>query len=248
MNEQKVAFSRLSFIPHVLAVSAGMTWYVHGIFLEKINELSFWTYVWGPGLEQLEPRKWASWTMSGLVFLMAFEMFRRFDWFFQPIPGETNSPPDEKEAQHGDVRSKDDQGRSEERQRQRKERKRRQEERKLERDRKREEEKAQREKDREQALREKAERAASARAQKVREAAEQAIREEDREVELKHGKALGLQGKLTPEEIKKKYRELMTQYHPDKVRGMGDEIRDVAERKAKEINEAYDYFRKKYDL
>ena len=40
----------------------------------------------------------------------------------------------------------------------------------------------------------------------------------------------------------------MTQYHPDKVRNMGDEIREVAERKAKEINEAYDYFRKKYDL
>ena len=31
----------------------------------------------------------------------------------------------------------------------------------------------------------------------------------------------------------------MTQYHPDKVRSMGDEIREVAERKAKEINEAY---------
>ena len=79
------------------------------------------------------------------------------------------------------------------------------------------------------------------------EAAEEAIQEEDRKVESGHGKALGLQGKLTPDEIKKKYRELMTQYHPDKVRSMGDEIREVAERKAKEINEAYDYFRKKYD-
>ena len=97
-------------------------------------------------------------------------------------------------------------------------------------------------------LREKAERAASARAQRVRETAEEAILEEDREIEIEHGKALDLKGKLTPEEIKKRYRELMTQYHPDKVRSMGDEIREVAERKAKEINEAYDYFRKKYDL
>jgi DnaJ-domain-containing protein 1 len=97
-------------------------------------------------------------------------------------------------------------------------------------------------------VRKRVRKAAEERARKVSEAAEEANREEDRKVELRHGKALGLEGKLTPDEIKKKYRQLMTQYHPDKVLGMGDEIREVAERKAKEINEAYDYFRKKYDL
>jgi hypothetical protein len=29
---------------------------------------------------------------------------------------------------------------------------------------------------------------------------------------------------------------------------MGPEIKEVAEKKAKEINEAYEYFRKKFDL
>jgi len=45
--------------------------------------------------------------------------------------------------------------------------------------------------------------------------------------------------------IKTLYRKRIAQYHPDKVLAMGPEIREVAEQKAKEINEAYEYFRTK---
>jgi DnaJ like chaperone protein len=34
------------------------------------------------------------------------------------------------------------------------------------------------------------------------------------------------------------------QYHPDKVSHLGDEFRTGAEEKMKEINQAYDYFKK----
>ena len=46
--------------------------------------------------------------------------------------------------------------------------------------------------------------------------------------------------------IKSVYRKKIAQYHPDKVAAMGPEIRQVAEQKAKEINEAYEHFRKKF--
>ena len=45
-------------------------------------------------------------------------------------------------------------------------------------------------------------------------------------------------------QIKQTYRRAIAQYHPDKVSALGPEIREVAENKAKEINHAYEYFRK----
>jgi len=47
-----------------------------------------------------------------------------------------------------------------------------------------------------------------------------------------------------PEEIKAAYRRMMSLYHPDRVDGLGLELRTVAERRAKEINEAYATARK----
>lgn len=44
----------------------------------------------------------------------------------------------------------------------------------------------------------------------------------------------------TAAEIKYSYRTLMSQYHPDKVATLGDELKTVAERKSKEINVAYE--------
>jgi len=41
------------------------------------------------------------------------------------------------------------------------------------------------------------------------------------------------------EEIKKAYRELANKYHPDKVHHLGDEFRELAEQRFKEIEEAY---------
>jgi DnaJ like chaperone protein len=37
------------------------------------------------------------------------------------------------------------------------------------------------------------------------------------------------------------------QYHPDKVGHLGEEFKRVAEEKMKEINMAYDFFKKKYN-
>lgn len=41
------------------------------------------------------------------------------------------------------------------------------------------------------------------------------------------------------EEIKKAYRRLASQYHPDKVQHLGEDIQALAEKRFKEIQEAY---------
>jgi len=41
------------------------------------------------------------------------------------------------------------------------------------------------------------------------------------------------------EEIRQAYRSLISQYHPDKVAGLGDELKALAERKSAQINGAY---------
>ena len=43
------------------------------------------------------------------------------------------------------------------------------------------------------------------------------------------------------EEIRAAYLKLISEYHPDKVAALGKEIREVAERKSKEINVAYSF-------
>lgn len=53
-------------------------------------------------------------------------------------------------------------------------------------------------------------------------------------------KVLGLDSSATDEEIKKAYRRLAMKYHPDKVEGMGDEVKRNAEAQFREINEAYE--------
>ncbi len=56
---------------------------------------------------------------------------------------------------------------------------------------------------------------------------------------------LGLEPGADSDTIKKAYRKLSMKYHPDKVRHLGEEFRSVAEGKMKEINAAYDYFKKR---
>lgn len=55
---------------------------------------------------------------------------------------------------------------------------------------------------------------------------------------------LGLEPSTDMESVKKAYRKLCMQFHPDKVSHLGDEFKAVAEEKMKEINQAYDYFKK----
>ncbi|MBW1945531.1 MAG: DnaJ domain-containing protein [Deltaproteobacteria bacterium] len=50
---------------------------------------------------------------------------------------------------------------------------------------------------------------------------------------------LGVGRDTSPEEIKRAFRRLANKYHPDKVSHMGDEFRELAERRFKEIQEAY---------
>jgi hypothetical protein len=50
---------------------------------------------------------------------------------------------------------------------------------------------------------------------------------------------LGVRRNATSEQIKQAYRQLANQYHPDKVIHLGEEFRELAEKRFKEIQEAY---------
>jgi uncharacterized membrane protein YkvA (DUF1232 family) len=50
---------------------------------------------------------------------------------------------------------------------------------------------------------------------------------------------LGLEKNASPEEIKIAYKNLANQYHPDKVLHLGEEFRELAEIRFKEIQKAY---------
>ncbi len=63
-----------------------------------------------------------------------------------------------------------------------------------------------------------------------------------------YGKILGLKGKVTKKEIRKQYLKLIALYHPDKVAGLGEELIELAEKKTKEINIAYEWLKKKYNF
>jgi DnaJ like chaperone protein len=51
---------------------------------------------------------------------------------------------------------------------------------------------------------------------------------------------LGVSADASMEEIRKAYQHRIAEYHPDKVAALGAELRELAERKSKEINLAYD--------
>ncbi len=68
---------------------------------------------------------------------------------------------------------------------------------------------------------------------------------ETRENDVHFYAVLGLEPGADMETIKKSYRQLSMKYHPDKVSHLGDEFKTVAEEKMKEINAAYDFFKRK---
>jgi len=63
-----------------------------------------------------------------------------------------------------------------------------------------------------------------------------------------YGKVLGLVGQIKKEDIVKRYKELVIKYHPDKVSHLGEEFQLLAEIKIKEINSAFDYLKKRYNI
>jgi preprotein translocase subunit Sec63 len=51
-------------------------------------------------------------------------------------------------------------------------------------------------------------------------------------------------GPGTEDELRKAYKALIVQYHPDKVAHLAAEFRELAERRTRQINEAYDLAQK----
>jgi len=72
--------------------------------------------------------------------------------------------------------------------------------------------------------------------------------EEEAEKARYYGEIFNLQGKVTKDDIRKRYRELMKTYHPDKMTHAKESEKKAAEEKVKKINEAYEYFKKKYGI
>ena len=57
-------------------------------------------------------------------------------------------------------------------------------------------------------------------------------------------KILGVDPNASDEEVKKAYREMAKKNHPDLVSNLGDEVRQAAEKKFQEINQAYETIKK----
>lgn len=85
-------------------------------------------------------------------------------------------------------------------------------------------------------------------AEEPRGSAEDARSRDYEDPETRYAKVLDLPRNFTAPEIKERFRQLIAQYHPDKVSHLGPDLRDMANRKTREILEAYDYFRVKYNL
>ena len=53
-------------------------------------------------------------------------------------------------------------------------------------------------------------------------------------------KILEVDKSATDDEVKKAYRRMAMKYHPDKVEGLGEEVKRNAEAQFREINDAYE--------
>jgi DnaJ-domain-containing protein 1 len=51
---------------------------------------------------------------------------------------------------------------------------------------------------------------------------------------------LGVEPEASPEQIRRAYQKMMHEYHPDRVANAASELRQLAEKRSKEINAAYE--------
>ena len=59
---------------------------------------------------------------------------------------------------------------------------------------------------------------------------------------------LGVAPRVSDEELEQAYRRRMSEYHPDRVANAAKEIRDMADQRAREINQAYDRIKRERGL
>ena len=57
-------------------------------------------------------------------------------------------------------------------------------------------------------------------------------------------KALGIESSATDEEIKKAYRRMAMKYHPDKLTGLGEDVKKAGAEKFRAVQEAYEFLKK----
>ena len=57
-------------------------------------------------------------------------------------------------------------------------------------------------------------------------------------------KTLGIEPSATDEEIKKAYRKMAMKYHPDKLTGLGEDVKKAGEEKFRSVKDAYDHLKK----